>query len=146
MSYAFNNIKEEARCRGDIALSDPTRSTYQNILKKYKFPAGSVKFIFKECVEGQYRVFKTPDNLKIIVGDKYFGKLFQTKSNIKMHDLRINDIYTIKTPNYSGLLEYKSLIDEKYYVFQSSDGMEYILSGNDVDGLTVQEKEKLLGK
>ena len=141
MSCAFNNVKEESRCHGSFHLYETKLS---RLLQKYTSPKG--KYRFKDCLVGKYFVFKTPDNMLYIISELEFESMFVTMSNSNTgpKDIDVDDTFTINSPHYKGIVQFKKMIIGEYYVFESSEGKLHIISGVDIDCLSESEKKTLL--
>jgi hypothetical protein len=143
MSFAFNGIKEEAKCVGTFCLN---QNRCQHIINKYIISNDNYKFL--EIKNGIYYIFRTPDNLLYLIDEIALSTtiISSTKQIMDVTKLKENNIYNIIASNYNGLIQYKKLIDGQYYVFTNQKTPEKIIliSGNDIDILDENEKKKLL--
>lgn len=144
MTFAFNNIKEETKCMGDVILNPSHHIQY--IIKKYVTTNNTYKYV--EFKEGTHYIFRTPDNLLYIIDESDLSKIHiaSTKQLMDVTKLKENNIYNINAPNYSGLIQFKKSIFGHYYIFLSQTVTEkkLLISGTDIDLLDENEKKKLL--
>ena len=128
------------RSHGDFVLSE---TILQRILKKYYLPVGA--FRFKEKMNGDYFVFKTPENKLYLIGDSQIDTKFMP-NNSKTANIRgilTDDTMYVNTADYSGVIQFKHKLFGYYYVFEYENGKTVTLSGIDVDVLDNDGMAKL---
>ena len=88
MTFAFNNIKEEAKCMGDFILNPSHHIRY--IIKKYVTTNDTYKYV--EFKEGTHYIFRTPDNLLYIIDESDLSqiKIALTKQIMDVTKLKEN--------------------------------------------------------
>jgi hypothetical protein len=116
------------------------------MLDKYLLPNKNLKFIEKKT--GTYYAFKSPENKNYLIDDESFGRQFTGPSISKEfcpQSLIENDIFTISNKDFSGVLQYKKKVVGEYYLM-STGNTNVLISGLDVDCLSVDEMAKFISK
>jgi hypothetical protein len=114
------------------------------ITDKYLLPNKNLIFIEKK--HGVYYLFKSPEKKNFIVNEDNFNENFKgprISANFNPNDLIEDDIFTIENKDFCGVMQYKRKMCGDYYVMKTN-GVEFVVSGIDVDSLNEDEKNRLI--
>lgn len=115
------------------------------MLDRYMLPDKNLTFVEKKT--GTYYAFKSPENKNYFISDELFHEKF-VGPNITGHfepsSLQPEDIYSLNNKDFSGVLQYKKTLFGEYYIMKTND-FTFIISGLDVDRLSIDEKMRLIG-
>jgi len=102
---------------------------------------------FVENKTGTYYAFKSPENKNYLISEEMFREKFSgpsISSNFEPSSLQEDEIFTLNNKEFSGVLQYKKAIFGEYYVMKTN-GFQFIISGLDIDCLSLDEKKLLIG-
>lgn len=96
-------------------------------------------------MNGDYFVFKTPENKLYLIGDSQIDTKFMP-NNSKTTNIRgilTDDTMYVNTADYSGVIQFKQKLSGYYYVFEYENGKTVTLSGVDIDIIDTDGMAKL---
>jgi hypothetical protein len=119
-------------------------SNVVRMLDKYLLSNKSPTFVEKKA--GTYFMFKSPENKNYIITEDLFCKSFKGRGISKYfepRDLIEDDIFTIENKDVSGIIQYKRKLSGDYYIMKTN-GVDFAISGADIDSLPIEEKNNLM--
>jgi hypothetical protein len=114
------------------------------ITDKYLLPNNNLIFIEKK--HGVYYLFKSPEKKNFILNEDKFNEKFKgprIPADFNPNDLMEDDIFTIENKDFCGVMQYKRRMCGDYYVMKTN-GVEFVVSGIDMDSLNEDEKNRLI--
>jgi hypothetical protein len=115
------------------------------MLDRYMLPNKNLTFVEKKT--GTYYAFKSPENKNYLISEELFRDKFagpSISSNFEPSSLQAEDIYSLNNKEFAGVLQYKKALFGEYYVMKTN-GFQFIISGLDIDCLSLDEKRLLIG-
>jgi hypothetical protein len=109
----------------------------QRLMDKYLLLSKDLSLVDKKL--GNYYVFRTPHGqLYVIDDDSFTNKLIgpSIQKNIRPNMLIPEDTFTVKSTQFSGLLQYKYRVRGEYYIVKDQHkNDQIIIRGADMNGI-----------